>query len=81
MSNFSNDSSDVFLIKTKNMIDRGALMSRYSRTNNLDIRDVYNKEFEKNPERAADFYKRVFLDYGDESISELITAQMGIQNV
>ncbi len=71
----------MFFDKNRKMIDRGALMSRYSRTVNLDIRSVYEKEFKNNPEKAIDFYKKIFLDYGDESISELITAQMGIQNV
>lgn len=80
MTDFSNRSRDVFLIKT-DMIDRGALMSRYSRTLNLDIRDVYEKEFKDNPERASSFYKRIFLDYGDESVAELTTAQLGIQNI
>jgi len=80
MDDFSNYDKDVFLIKA-DMIDRGAMMSRYSRTNNLDIRDLYNKEFKNNPEKAEDFYKRVFLDYGDESVAELTTAQLGIQNI
>ncbi|AAT43321.1 FAD-dependent thymidylate synthase [Picrophilus oshimae] len=77
---FSNYDRDVFLIKTDKMIDRGALMSRYSRTASLDIRDLYKKEF-NDPERAGDFYRRIFIEYGDESISELVTAQMGIQNI
>ncbi len=77
---FSNYDRDVFLIKTEKMIDRGALMSRYSRTSSLDIRDLYKKEF-SDPERAGDFYRRIFIEYGDESISELVTAQMGIQNI
>lgn len=80
MDDFSNRDRDVFLIKT-DMIDRGALMSRYSRTANLDIREVYEKEFKNNPLRASNFYKRIFLDYGDESVAELTTAQLGIQNV
>ncbi len=80
MVDFSNMDRDVFLIKT-DMIDRGAMMSRYSRTLNLDIRDVYEKEFKNNPERASNFYKRIFLDYGDESVAELTTAQLGIQNI
>ncbi len=80
MVDFSNTDRDVFLIKT-DMIDRGALMSRYSRTLNLDIRDVYEKEFKNNPEKASNFYKRIFLDYGDESVAELTTAQLGIQNI
>ena len=80
MDDFSNYDKDVFVIKTK-MIDRGAMMSRYSRAKDLDIRDLYNKEFKNNPDRAEDFYKRVFLDYGDESVAELTTAQLGIQNI
>jgi len=80
MDDFSNNDKDVFLIKT-DMIDKGALMSRYSRTANLDIREVYEKEFKNNPDRASNFYKRIFLDYGDESVAELTTAQLGIQNV
>ena len=55
MSQFSNEDKDVFLIKLQRMIDRGALISRYSRTANLDIRDLYRKEFENNENRGADF--------------------------
>lgn len=81
MSQFSNENDDVFLIKLQKMIDRGALISRYSRTATLDIRDLYRKEFQDNESRGEDFYKRVFLEYGDESVAELVTAQMGLQNV
>lgn len=78
---FSNDDKDVFLVKLERMIDRGALLSRYSRAAALDIRDVYRKEFEGNEEKGKDFYKRVFLEYGDESIAELVTAQISLQNI
>ena len=78
---FSNEDKDVFLVKIDSMLDRGALLSRYSRAASLDIRDVYRKEFERNAARGRDFYKRVFLEYGDESISELVTAQMAVQNI
>lgn len=81
MNDFSNTDRDVFVIKLERMIDRGALMSRYSRTANLDLRSVYDKEFASSPERGRDFYKRVFTEYGDESIAELVTAQIGIQNI
>lgn len=81
MAEFSNYDRDIFLIKLERMIDRGALMSRYSRTASLDIRDVYNKEFKGDESRGKDFYKRVFLEYGDESVAELVTAQVGIQNI
>lgn len=81
MSNFSNEDKDIFLVKLERMIDRGALLSRYSRASNTDIRDVYRKEFAGNEKRGEEFYKRVFLEYGDESIAELVTAQMAVQNV
>lgn len=81
MTEFSNRDRDVFVIKLERMIDRGALMSRYSRTANLDLREVYDKEFATNPDRGRDFYKRVFTEYGDESIAELVTAQIGVQNI
>ncbi len=81
MENFSNEHGDVFLIKTDRMIDRGALMSRYSRTASLDIRDVYSREFINNPDRGKDFYRKIFLEYGDESVAELTTAQVAIQNI
>jgi thymidylate synthase ThyX len=80
-SPFSNEDKRVFILKIENQIDKGALLSRYSRTSNLDIRDLYKKEFENNPERGKNFYEKVFLEYGDESVAELVTVQVGIQGV
>ncbi|MGC8644727.1 MAG: FAD-dependent thymidylate synthase [Thermoplasmata archaeon] len=81
MDEFSNRDKDVFLINCARMIDRGALMSRYSRTRELDIRSLWDKEFKGNESRGEAFYERVFLEYGDESVAELVTAQLGVQNV
>lgn len=81
MEDFSNTDKDVFVIHTGRMIDRGALLSRYSRTASMDIRDLYHKEFESNENRGVEFYRKVFLEYGDESVSELVTAQMAVQNI
>ncbi len=81
MEEFSNRDKDIFIIKTRKMIDRGALMSRYSRTSELDIRVVYDREFSASETRGEDFYRKVFLEYGDESVAELVTAQVAIQNV
>jgi thymidylate synthase ThyX len=81
MDPFSNRDKDVFLINCEKMIDRGALMSRYSRTKELDLRTLWDKEFAGVEDRAERFYERVFLEYGDESVAELATAQVGIQNV
>ncbi len=81
MDEFSNNDRDIFIVRTRKMIDRGALMSRYSRTTELDIRNVYRKEFADSETRGEEFYRRVFLEYGDESVAELVTAQVAIQNV
>ena len=78
---FSNRDRNVFLITAERGIDRGALISRYSRTASLDIREVYDKEFAANSERGSEFYRRVFSDYGDESVAELVFAQVGVQGV
>ncbi|MEM0128086.1 MAG: FAD-dependent thymidylate synthase [Thermoplasmatales archaeon] len=81
MDEFSNRNKDVFLINCERMIDRGALMSRYSRAKELDIRNLWDKEFKGDLMRGESFYERVFLEYGDESVAELVTAQVGIQNI
>lgn len=81
MTAFSNEDKNIFVIKLEKMIDRGALMSRYSRTSELDIRNVYKKEFLNDTTRGEEFYRKVFLEYGDESVSELVTAQIGMQNI
>lgn len=78
---FSNPDKRVFILKMENQVDRGALLSRYSRTSSLDIRELYRKEFQENPDRGKKFYERVFLEYGDESVAELISIQIGIQGI
>jgi thymidylate synthase ThyX len=78
---FSNQDKRVFILKMENQVDRGALLSRYSRTSSLDIRELYRKEFQENPDRGKKFYERVFLEYGDESVAELISIQIGIQGI
>ena len=52
----------------KDKIDLGALLSRYSRSNQ-DAETLYNDEFLTNPNRGNEFYAKVFGQYGDESIS------------
>ena len=81
MDYFSNKDKDVFIINLPKMIDRGALMSRYSRAAEVDLRRLWEKEFSKDENKGERFYELIFLEYGDESISELVTAQVGIQNV
>jgi Predicted alternative thymidylate synthase len=39
------------------------------------------KRIQRQSRKGKNFYERVFVEYGDESIAELVTAQVGIQNV
>ena len=53
-------------------------MSRYSRTDKT-MRRVFLDEFAKNPNRGEEFYKRILLEYGDDSVAELGEAQYGAE--
>jgi thymidylate synthase ThyX len=77
---FSNVDGQVFAITTPKQVDRGALMSRYSRTDKT-MRRIFLDEFAKNPNRGEEFYKRVLLDYGDDSVAELGEAQVAIERI
>ncbi|HEU5121131.1 MAG TPA: FAD-dependent thymidylate synthase [Candidatus Nitrosocosmicus sp.] len=77
-SHFSNSEDNVFAIITPHQVDRGALMSRYSRTDKT-MRRVYIDEFLSNPNRGLEFYNRVLLEYGDDSVAELGTAQCALE--
>jgi thymidylate synthase ThyX len=75
---FSNADRTVFAIITPKQVDRGALMSRYSRTDKT-MRRVFLDEFAKNPNRGEEFYKRILLEYGDDSVAELGEAQIAAE--
>src|SRR5918912_1220171 len=77
-SHFSNTDKAVFAITTPRQVDRGALMSRYSRSDKT-MRHIFLDEFVKNPNRGEEFYKRVLLEYGDDSVAELGEAQVAIE--
>ena len=77
---FSNTDSDVFAIITPKQVDRGALMSRYSRTNK-SMRRIFLDEFLKNKTRGEEFYNRILLEYGDDSVAELGEAQIAIEGL
>ena len=70
IKHFSNTENSVFAITTPKQVDRGALMSRYSRTDK-DMRRIFLDEFLKNKNRGEEFYTRVLLEYGDDSVAEL----------
>ena len=77
---FSNTDGDVFAIITPQQVDRGALMSRYSRTDK-SMRQIFLDEFLKNTNRGEEFYNRVLLEYGDDSVAELGEAQIAIEGL
>ena len=77
---FSNVDRSVFAIITPKQVDRGALMSRYSRTDK-DMRRVFLDEFLKNEKRGEEFYNRILLEYGDDSVAELGGAQIAIEGL
>jgi thymidylate synthase ThyX len=77
---FSNVDGQVFAITTPQQVDRGALMSRYSRTDKT-MRRVFLDEFARNPNRGEEFYKRVLLEYGDDSVAELGEAQVAVEGI
>src|ERR1041385_7325585 len=77
-SHFSNTDRAVFAIITPRQVDRGALMSRYSRTDKT-MRRIFLDEFAKNPNRGEEFYNRILLEYGDDSVAELGETQVAIE--
>jgi thymidylate synthase ThyX len=77
---FSNVDRQVFAIITPRQVDRGALMSRYSRSDK-GMRRIFLDEFLKNPNRGEEFYNRVLLEYGDDSVAELGEAQIAIEGI
>jgi thymidylate synthase ThyX len=77
-AHFSNTDGTVFAIITPRQVDRGALMSRYSRTDKT-MRRIFLDEFAGNPNKGEEFYERVLLEYGDDSVAELGEAQVAME--
>ena len=79
-SHFSNSDDSVFAIITPRQVDRGALMSRYSRTDK-SMRRIFLDEFLANENRGEEFYNKVLIEYGDDSVAELGIAQVAIEGI
>jgi thymidylate synthase ThyX len=75
---FSNTDKYVFAITTPRQVDRGALMSRYSRSDKT-MRKIFLDEFVTNPNRGKEFYSKILSEYGDDSVAELGEAQIAIE--
>lgn len=80
LKHFSNVDDTVFAITTPRQVDRGALMSRYSRTDK-SMRRIFLDEFLANENRGEEFYNKVLIEYGDDSVAELGIAQIAIEGI
>jgi thymidylate synthase ThyX len=88
----------VFALRNLPEVVKGALFSRYSRTEK-SLRRVLLEEFLQEPsagipppaesgtsdpvaaDRAEDFYQRVLVGYGDDSVAELAGAHLAVERV
>lgn len=75
---FSNSDKHVFAIITPRQVDRGALMSRYSRSDKT-MRKIFLDEFATNADRGSEFYSKILSEYGDDSVAELGEAQVAVE--
>lgn len=80
LKHFSNLNDSVFSIITPKQVDRGALMSRYSRTDK-SMRKIFLDEFVKNKSRGEEFYNKILIEYGDDSVAELGIGQIAIEGI
>ncbi len=97
---FTNLERPVFALRNLPEVVKGALFSRYSRTEK-SLRRVLLEEFIQAPEsgfnaiagsgsdgddvvavrRAEEFYERVLVGYGDDSVAELAGAHVAVERV
>src|SRR6476646_5372702 len=97
---FTNMDRPVFALRNLPEVVKGALFSRYSRTEK-SLRRVLLDEFVNAPDsgfdrlagnegvaddmvavrRAEDFYERVLVGYGDDSVAELAGAHVAVERV
>ena len=97
---FTNLDRPVFALRNLPEVVKGALFSRYSRTEK-SLRRVLLDEFINEPDsgfdrlagappgdddmvavkRAEDFYERVLVGYGDDSVAELAGAHVAVEQV
>jgi len=97
---FTNLDRPVFALRNLPEVVKGALFSRYSRTEK-SVRRVLLDEFINEPEsgfdhlagnpsgnedmvavrRAEEFYERVLVGYGDDSVAELAGAHVAVEQV
>lgn len=87
----SNPKGNVFVLTNLPDIVKGTLFSRYSRSSK-SLKELLLTEFllnkdlgilngHINKEKAEEFYERVLINYGDDSVAELAFIHVGIENV
>ncbi len=93
----SNLNDNVFVLKNLPEVVKGALFSRYSRSENSlrrtlleeflkaelhDVTDVNQNTHEVvNKGKAERFYEKVLLQYGDDSVAELAGAHIALEDI
>jgi len=85
---FTNTTKNVFCLVNLPEVVKGALFSRYSRSPK-GLRAILSEEFLGNPDfssgineqKAEEFYDRVLLGYGDDSVAELGGAHLAIEGI
>ncbi len=97
LSNYVSDvEGDIFVLKNLPEVIKGTLFSRYSRSSKslkeTLLRDfILNKDLELNlketkdsyvaVKKAEEFYERVLIGFGDDSIAELAGIHVAIENI
>src|SRR5438105_1218965 len=86
---FSNARRPVFALTALPDVVKGALFARYSRSpkslRRLFLDEFYDAETpgaktsEAGLKRAEDLYGRVFLEYGDDSVAQLVSAHVAVE--
>ena len=90
----TNVDSDIFALKNLPEVVKGALFSRYSRSSKslkrLLLDEFINSEYSFvdsaydntiNSKKAEEFYDRVLVGYGDDSVAELAFSHVALENV
>ena len=99
---FTNMDKPIFVLRNLPEVVKGALFSRYSRTDKslrrvlldefikvpeMGFKDIVNFQVEKGSDeivaikKAEEFYDRVLVGYGDDSVAELAGAHIAIEQV
>lgn len=69
----------IHLNSKNSSVDKAALLSRYSRSTKSLI-DLLKTEFQ-DKNRGSDFMKKLLAQYGDDSVAELASEQIGIEGL